>query len=386
MSEETNIYESRVEDCVRRALVSQQFSFESICRSCQGAFPADVLGAIERLSDGSISQSQVTFTYENNANDPNQDLSLEPSPIDYEWRFARESAKEICTLALNCGTKIVCLGTPSVFRELLFQNADAYLIDRNPFVIDSFRQIADGRVLTTDISELNQHPSLGRFDVVVMDPPWYQEHITFWLKAGVCLAREGASVIMTLFPDLVRPAAIEERNTIMKLLGQLGEFNILSKKVAYETPLFERETLAALGIRGLSTWRLADLVKVNLKGTFPPIEVVRPREQRWERFRFGTQVVGLAQDDSNATSIAVGPPYADGSYLLKTVSTRDPVRAAIGLWTSRNRAAIVTGNQRLAGILRTLEAGTEPRKAIQRAVIQPEERSALENLVALIGL
>ena len=390
MADENTTYQLRVEQHVRRALANQPScfeSFESVCRSCHGAFPVDVLAALKRLLEsGSVSKSQVTFNSGSVFSKSNGGSGPEPSPMDYEWRFTKDSAKDVSKLAGNLGTRIICLGTPSVFGHLLSQNADAYLIDRNPFITVAFRQIAADKIVVADVSDFNRVSSLGKFDVIVMDPPWYQNHIRVWLHSAIGLGRKGAKVIMTLFPDLVRPTAWTERSEVLDLLAGLGEFSVLSKGVEYETPRFESETLAAMGIRGLYSWRLADLVALSLNGSFPVKAAAPLEQQRWERFRFGDKVVGLDQASSNETNITVESPYPDGSFVLKSISMRDPIKSRIGFWTSRNRAAIVKGNQRIGGFLRAVEAGAKLERAKALARPEPKEEAALEKLLALIGL
>jgi hypothetical protein len=381
----SSTYEWQIEAAVQLAVRLHIRSFESICQSCSGAFPVDVLSAIERLSlAGAITGSQVIFPQDDaSCEEDNKSTIPEPSPMDYEWRFSEETAESISRLAANLGDKLMCFGTPTVFRCADGKGA-AFLVDRNPFIKELLNVSARTQTIIADISDLKPDPTLGTFDVIVMDPPWYENHFAAWLRAATFFGRKGTKVITTLFSTLVRPNAADERDSILALLRKLGNVAIMPHRVVYETPRFECETLAQFGIHGLRSWRTADLIQLTLNDPLALLHTPQPNVQRWHRFRIGTQLIGVADKPEGGT-VTVKPPYKDGSFLLRSVSSREPFKPIIGFWTSRNRAAIVTGNQKIIAFLGRLEAGMDLNDAMDHNW-DSHDKAALRNLVDLIGL
>ena len=357
-------------------------SFEAVCRECKGAFPAEVL-ATAQLFD---IEHQSLFSKLAPRNEASMCEWPEPSPMDYEWRFAPESAKAIGRLAQEHGRRILCLGTPTVFCQLISAGADAYLIDRNPLIAAALPNVSSERVVIADIADISPFASVDAFDVVVMDPPWYKPHTLFWLKTAANVVAKNGVIISTIFPELVRPSAKSERAALFRHFEQLGNIDPCVGTVVYETPLFEHETLCYLGIPPMPHWRVADLTVLRVGGSFEPFDAVAPDEEEWVRFRFGTQVVGVKNFRDSNGKITVKSPYEEGSFLLRSVSARDPVRSMVGFWTSRNRAAIITGNARINDLLTKVVEGNSKKLAIVTIGKDAEERAALETLATLIGL
>ncbi|MDX6383545.1 MAG: hypothetical protein QOK48_1118 [Blastocatellia bacterium] len=383
MLEELN-YATSIEEAVKRAVMLGAQSFSEICLASRGAFPVDVFLALQRLDLSEEVLKQDISHCILNKHKVVEDWWPEPSPANHEWRFTHETAERIADTALDCGQRILCLGTPTVFRSLIFRGADARLVDRNPFVRNALPYVPRDRILIADICDRASISGSDRFDVVVMDPPWYPAHVNYWLGVAGELLRDRGTIIVPLFPELTRPFATSERNAILDNLAEFGTYHVALEKIWYETPLFERETLAMLGVPPLPLWRVADLVTLSLNSSTRSLDLVAPIEDDWFHFLFGTQTVAIKKSE-NADPIRLSAPYEDFTFLLRSVSSREPVRAAIGLWTSRNRVARVTGNARIAHFLKKLEMGSTCRIAMAEVAKDVEEISALEMVVALIG-
>jgi len=360
-------------------------SFQHVCSASKGAFPTEVLAVLQEL--GIVKGSGVPVPLHGiRTSISNPRWWPEPSPADYEWRFTGESANSIASLALEEGSSILCLGSPTVFQALLARGADVYLVDRNPYLSELFSYHSQ-RIISLDVREIEQASSaLGRtFDVVVMDPPWYTSHTLYWLSCAALLAKASGSILFPLFPEFVRPSAGVEREEIFAMLEALGT-PTSGPALLYETPIFEMETLARAGLQIAGDWRTTDLISVKLSPDRPKIAVQAPDEPKWVHFRFGVQIVSLRMDESeNGDSITFAPPYPDGSYLLRSVSARDPIRSRIHLWTSRNRVATLRGISRIRQFLTMLQEGGRPSTAILETARNPDERHSLDRLVALIG-
>lgn len=381
MSEKSD-YDTLIERSVVMAVQQGARSFSEICLATRGAFPADVLAALRRLGfDDELFPDISARTL----NELHENWWPEPSPVDYEWRFTFETAQSIATIALGFGQRVLCLGTPTVFRSLFLRGTDTDLVDRNPLIVRALSSVPTERIHIADISNYSLD-SERSFDVIVMDPPWYPDHVRHWLSIASEVVSDEGTIIFTLFPELTRPGAELERAVLLSGLAKIGTYEVSPGSVSYVTPLFERETLSALGVPPLPQWRTADLVTLRVSPTRDRLEpTAPPSEFEWEHFLFGTQVVAIKRVLSDTKPITVASPYDDRAFLLRSVSSRDPVRSTIGLWTSRNRVARLTGNARIAQFLRALEHGVTCDHAIDQIAETKEESAALEMIVALIG-
>jgi hypothetical protein len=373
-----NAYMERVEEAVRDALAGGAVSPEELCRAARGAFPTDVMVAANCVNGETKSQSARIDSRTLPEGWP------EPFPGDFEWRFTVACAAGIANCASDLGAPIACLGTPTVFSSLVARGREAVLIDRNPFVVKAL-YASGGTVIEADVGDLPGVLNGAKFPVVIMDPPWYPAHIRFWLTRAVSIASDPASLVLPLFPELVRPGALAERLSLTTEISRLGSIEMLQENVTYATPLFEQEVLSALGAPPLKAWRVADLVILHLQVQRRNPVAQRPKEDAWDRFLFGSQVVGVRRIVESDSPISVVPLYNDGSFLRRSVSARDPDWGMIGVWTSRNRVLRATGTDRLRSFLAGLSAGHGFEGLIAKYSRTTDEVHALRLLAALIG-
>ena len=379
MSSKNLKYYKLLKHLVVSSLDQDTYSFEEICRYCKGAFPSDVLETIKQLK----LDSKVQFGSEKKRK---KDIfQIDASPIDFEWRFTKETATNISKLALTFGDKILCLGAPTIFKELLSAKVDPCLIDRNPFLKDVFPHASEEQLLISDIVKFKKNRPSRLFNVVVMDPPWYLPHTLFWLQIATKFLSSNGVIVIPIFPELVRPSAIEEREYLFSVLKKFGEIQHISQ-IIYNTPLFEQETLSNLGILGAKNWRATDLFVLKIKNL--PFNSVPepPKEKEWYRFKFGTQIVGITNSNEDNQEITIKSPYKDGSFLLKSVSLRDSTRSKISFWTSRNRVAIITGVERILKFLVFIQQDESYDYALKKVAKNKKEYQALKKLITLIDL
>jgi hypothetical protein len=106
-------------------------SFGSICRRLHGAFPSDVAQAVLEIG-GTVAQSCGTREFPA----PLEAIVPEPLLIDYDWRFDGPSARYLIR-KLRSFRRILCVGTPTVFLELVSLRKNAVLVDINDSLVSA---------------------------------------------------------------------------------------------------------------------------------------------------------------------------------------------------------------------------------------------------------
>jgi hypothetical protein len=284
-------------------------------------------------------------------------------PLLFEWYFDTPSAHFIAEVVLGSGSEVLCLGTPSVASQLVSaQNRpEVTLVDADLGVTRRFPELLHRAHV--HIGEIDSFRELRHYSVVVADPPWYVADTLRWLRTAHKWVRRGGTIILPLFPDLTRPEASAERETILAAAEQIGQAELWGSDVIYKTPGFERQAFEALGVGETGDWRIADLLVVRqIQGDANwqiPDRAHRGIEG-WHRFEIGPQVVMLRELATSLHDASVFIPIAGcPRNTLTSVSERDPRRALVGLWTSRNRVAAV-GNVQTAARLLSYFAGDAP--------------------------
>jgi hypothetical protein len=368
-------------------------SLTAVCRQCRGAFPSLVNDLMAQALAGVALPHREWLDEDPGMFDSGLPAMPEPHPVDYEWRYAAVTADQLTQHLTEKGGSTGCFGTPTVFWRLRQKDVRATLFDRNEGLARYLsttdrRHMRVGDLLTAlPPPQTTLTDQALSFDTVLLDPPWYLEHMLIWIAAALKYLRPGGSLIFTLFPDLTRPTALAERRQIMSVVETLGPVSFLPFPAQYTTPLFEHETLSAFGLGDLGQWRSADFVSVSVRNTKLLDLPDPPSEPEWDRVQLGTQVIAIRRDLSNRPlghGLSFSPPEPDGSFLLKSVSARDPVRKNVSVWTSRNRALVTasSGSQVLP-FLSQLSAGRSPTALLQDA--RDSDRQSLELLLALIG-
>jgi Probable N6-adenine methyltransferase len=290
-------------------------------------------------------------------------------PLLFEWYFDAPSVRFIAEVVMGAGHNILCLGTPSVANYLAGAQGRprVTLVDADPGVPHRFPELQRADV---HVGELDSFVGSTDYSVVVADPPWYLADTLRWLRTAHQRVRQGGTIILPLFPDLTRPEASAERATIFAAAERIGRAELWARKVVYRTPGFEQQAFRALGLPETGDWRTADLLVVRQVHGHAKLGVPNRTHrglEGWRRFEIGAQVVMLRELETSPHDASVFLPIAGcPRNTLTSVSERDPRRALVGLWTSRNRVAAV-GNVREAARLLSHFAGESqelPREAL----------------------
>jgi hypothetical protein len=367
-------YNSKVRKKVEGLIEAGTSSFSELCAGCEGVPPLELWNYYSQSL--LVKESEKESVYK---------LFPEPHPVDFDWRFSAETINNLVEQSKSY-SKILCVGTPTIFKELISENPETYLIDNNEIICDYFTPNHSDRVVRADL--FIDHINMCDFDLVITDPPWYPEHYKVWINRISQVVKNGASIITTLFPRLVRPNAEVEREEIFNIFQNLGEISIVKGGAKYDTPIFELETMMANGIPPIYNWRNADLLfvsnckKMNLEVTpFPSI----PSE--WIKIQIKSQIIALKREENQSAKISAKAVYEDGSFILKSVSRRHPNRDTINFWTSRNRCLKVSGIEKIIDFLESIQNNKASlTQQIKSNCESQEEENSLTLITSLIGL
>jgi hypothetical protein len=146
-------------------------------------------------------------------------------------------------------------------------------------------------------------------------------------------------VLISLAPDATRPSAEADRKSTIDFARRLGLdlLDHVELAIGYETPFFERNALAAVGIYPPPRWRRGDLL-VFRKTRMPlrPFVAMPPHRRVWTEVAIDRMRLKIRTHSNTVFGESGLISYVEGD-VLPTVSRRDRRRRAAQVWTSGNR-------------------------------------------------
>jgi hypothetical protein len=310
-----------------------------------------------------------------------------PHPLDFTWWFDKASAVQLVNTVVGCSQPkdlIVLLGTPTLFLTCISAEVDrkVVLLDADRLAVRSLRSCPiNYQVIHCDL--LNDELPRLAAQVIIVDPPWYQEELKHFLWAARQHCDADATVLLSCPPAGTRPGSEAEVARIFEWAATLGLELVEFKRdsLIYLSPVFEQNALRAKGVPSLTTnWRRGDLARFECVGARSVTRPLRPARCTWweetirgVRFRIRKQpqvdwadptLITLVEDD-----------------ILPSVSRREPIREHVDVWTSGNRVFACEGRLVLREILRAMGIHADPREVIMRSL----RRSLSSSEEELIG-
>ncbi|HEX9944736.1 MAG TPA: hypothetical protein VGG03_22230 [Thermoanaerobaculia bacterium] len=291
-----------------------------------------------------------------------------PHPLDFNWWFDGDSLKfllEYMNGGAQPGQEVVMLGTPTLFQAALLAGPKhrLTLLDRDAAAISYCN---GATALCVDLAR-DQLPKLSA-QLVIADPPWYEEEMKAFLWAARQLAAVGARVIMSVPPRGTRPGVLEEWKGIInwaRILGLTFERLELAR-VGYYSPMFERNALNACAVPlPTENWRRGDLATFRCERVNRAKRPIVKYSEYWEERVISTVRIRVRIRGDNESWDPKLKPIIHGD-ILPTVSRRDPVRDSIDVWTSANRVFRCDGVRALLSILDALGSGGDPLTRVQQ--------------------
>lgn len=376
-----HLHREAVDEHLRRTATTNPLQWASVLAGTQGADPRFVAQralALGLAIDGLTPPPTM---------DTRDGWEPELHARDFEWYFTTPCADALVDRAIANGPGLLCLGAPTVAARALAQPdlQRVTLVDRNPLQAQRHRF---GPRLQTIIDDLAAaRLERGTYDSVIFDAPWYPTALQHWLSVATLAVRSGGVVMFALLPPLHRPKAGDDRRQILAAASRSGQVRVHPGAVRYQTPRFEREALATAGVCAPAAWRTADLVYLTVQRPAPAPTELPAVGHPWLRFSIGSQVVHLdprapAEPGDLLESIDGRADFRYGS-----ISTRDPRRSTIGIWTSRSRVASVRRPDVVAAVLQRLADTGDARALAETPELQampPAERARTMSAIEVL--
>ncbi|MDA9554651.1 class I SAM-dependent methyltransferase [Pelobium sp.] len=289
------------------------------------------------------------------------DFLKNPHPLDFEWRNTNKSLNYLTELLINLNRpedSVLLMGMPTLFANLCVKDIPQKikLVERNEPIIEALSKITNDRtkIIKADIFKAKSS-DIGKHHCVIMDPPWYTQHLFqfVWLAAK-CL-NIGGTMIISIPPINTRPNIDKERIEWFAFCQKQGLCieNLYSSKLQYAMPFFEFNALRTAGVKNiLPFWRTGDVVTFkkmrNTDTERMPLEELTSEWQ--EQIIEGIRIrVNLSIEDKADLSINSLVPLD----ILPSVSSREPIRKKANLFTSGNRIFDVSRPKEFLKYLKT---------------------------------
>ena len=339
-----------VRTSIVRAIRNGARTFEELLLALPSIYPTEALAEMGRMprlpgvDAGVLARIRGDAGIRRRGYAANGSLLPLPHPLDFEWRFSDETCREMLAAAAETtrkGETILLYGTPGLAyaaislpvrdRQVVFAGADTAVTRRLVRLND-----AVGR----PISMVVERGVAGACaSAVLVDPPWYPDYLNPMLRRAAQACRPDGKVLASLPPVGVRPGADGERAALDRFAdGQgLDRMTVEELAISYQTPFFEENALAAVGVHAPSVWRRGDLVVYRRRRAAGDESVVgeAPRE-RWVEVEIDGMRIRVRLDTGMSSAAKGLRPLVRGD-VLASVSRRDPRRAQANVWTSGNR-------------------------------------------------
>src|SRR5436190_53004 len=358
-------------------LCRQPRTFEFISQNLRGFDPVELIIFLDRLEKKevlehnrdlwTIKEIKSNLVMKLDSEDPQLylkkymgyfDFLKTPHPLDFEWRNSTSSLKMLIEeiLRLNfVSDKILILGMPTLFATACLKD-----IPQHVTLVELNRPIVRGlSKLNTEKKRFQIHEAdiftvapetIGKFNFVIMDPPWYSDHFyQFMWLAAQCLDIGGVLGV-SLPPMNTRPNIPEERVKWFKFCQDHGLCleSLVPEKLEYAMPFFEFNAFRAAGVENIQPfWRKGDLAFFRK---------VKTSARKRPKFSRTSKLWTEKEIDTVRFRIKVDGPDAKGQFIissilkgdiLPTVSTRDTRRGEANIWTSGNRIFSVNQPKKL---------------------------------------
>jgi hypothetical protein len=321
-------YEAIVDEWVRRCLPEASTLAELIPR-LPGVYPTEVVASLQRQGIQLASGASELLV---RLNGP------VPHPLDGDWRLHPDSHRQLLDISRKqSASRVALLGCPSLSASFS-TIASVALVDINSAWAPYIGSLPV-EAIWGDVSSVLPR-WVGRFDLVVADPPWYPLEFERFLAVAASLVVPGGAVALSWPSEGTRPGIAQEREKLIENAAQMHlELKRWDRNVLrYATPFHEGCALRAAGLPVLAAWRGADLIVFAKRSGLVVQPIPLTSSNPWKEATCGTLNLRI-KTDLSASRDGSDPRLVrvlEGD-VLPTVSRRDGRRAAAKIWTAGNR-------------------------------------------------
>ena len=185
--------------------------------------------------------------------DHRMDLHLQPCPhfLDLDWRFSFDAVDVILQFVKeHCGNgKVGYLGCPTlalyhqVYQKMM-ANVEYTLFDKGHYAISTWcekKLIDEQRVVLGSVHEALPLKMKHKYDMIIMDPPWYEEYYRiFWYRA-LELVKTGGFIGVAEYPGYKLDKLDSLESVRKKMVRAIGKKDFFaSLEISYTPPEFEK--------------------------------------------------------------------------------------------------------------------------------------------------
>lgn len=258
-------------------------------------------------------------------------MIVESHPLDFDWRYSQKTVSELCD-KLQGVDKILCVGSPSIARELERRCKPYLLIDRQPKqFVSSFINISIGDEVA--IPE--------EITTAIIDPPWYPEDLEFWTTWTANLLPVGSRIYVSIWPEDTRPRA---RDELLEILGAFSNWATVVRNLydlRYDRPIFEVCAARNYSSAPPQSPLRGELIELLILKK-PRIKKPNKNKYLWSRYVSGEYQLAVRSRKTDSLFIEVSPLFNSQNWIWASVSRRTYDRNLIDVWSSRNEVATVS--------------------------------------------
>ncbi|WP_425670834.1 dGTP triphosphohydrolase [Vibrio owensii] len=377
----TNKWENQLKRKIRNLYYNHQIQkLDDLLPLCEGAQPKDLTRLLEEIESEGFQGGQVSLDYKNKFffNLP------AANPQYYQWWYTLSSQETLVQKVIDetDARNTLCIGTPTIAATMKSYQRDVTLLDVDIDLINLFNLSFNcDSGCCYDVHDELDEKYKGQFDCVIIDPPWYKEYFTLFLKRAILASKDGGVIYCSIPQRLTRENIEEERNEIISELTNLGHdfLYIENSTVKYIVPDFESKVFnnSKLNLTN-QPWRHSDLIviRVNNKRT-PSVSIEKPKKTlAFSRDKMAT----LFRVFLNEEDIITGVGLNEVTEFSKSISRRDRI-GKVNLWTSDKLGYQVEDYKTAKLILSYWKDGGDKDTTVKGLVDEGHDFNVAQNLV-----
>ena len=323
---------------------SGSFSLFDIVVNSEGASPVLIKEILDINNLEYTTDNEVILVDQNHSLAKSVGFLSDPHPADYDWRFNQSTINTYVQDIINesVSNRIALLGTKTIFKGLIDNSIDATIFNKSESILNNFRENGYNKGLVNCDLFKPQTDYNNSFNLVIADPPWYEEHYNAFIQRSSDFLTIGGKLHLSVLQKMTRPSANNDRNKIIQSANKFGLklIKIIPKYFVYETPNFERNTLKVQNLQ-FENWRISDLFIFERVSSEINNEVIIPLfdEPTWNEYNVGSKKIKIRKTANQSDNQIFSFESADPNGIIFTdVSRRSPFRNRIDVWTSDNLA------------------------------------------------